>query len=157
MAANSSPLEELKDVLAKAELSENRWRDSLPILRARSVATSVILQELARTPVSAPFPPRAAAVSVVVAAPSREWAENVVRELREALPPDAVVRLGCPGARLPDAPPPVFTVRGEVLLSKVSPTAARRTVLGALSSLDGLDVAYSQPIDLIVVGPGLDG
>lgn len=36
------------------------------------------------------------------------------------------------------------------------PFVARRAVLGALSLLDRLEIDYSQPIDLIVVAPGLD-
>lgn len=156
MAIESSPLEELSELLAKHAPSASRWLDSLPTLRARASATSVILQELAQTPASA-RPRRTAGVRLVLAAPSKEWAENVECRLREALPQDATVRCAQPGERLPHAPPPPgCTVRREVVLPKSSAAIARRDVLAALSSITGLEIDYSEPIDLIVVAPALD-
>lgn len=155
MASDPSPLEELKDLLAKAAPAAKIWRDSLPVLRARSWATSVVLQELARTPISAVPPPRTAGVDVVVSAPSKEWAQDLARRLDDALP-QARVRFGQPGERLPDVPPPGVMVRCEVLLPKVTHSVARDTVLRAFHSMDGLETDYSEPIDLIVVAPALE-
>jgi hypothetical protein len=155
MATDASPLEALKDLLAKEAPSANIWRDSLPALRAQASATSVVLQRLAQTPVSITSAPRAAAVDVVLAAPSKAWAEDLARRLGDVLP-QADVRLGRPGERLPDAPPPGFTVRCEVLLPKVTHGDAREAVLRAFRSMDGLEIDYSEPIDLIVVAPCLD-
>lgn len=133
------------------------WRASLPTLRAQSLATSVILQRLAETPVLAVPAPQSAAVDVVLAAPSKEWAQDVERRLRDALP-KADVRLGQPSERLPDAPPPSgFTVRCEVVvLPKTAHGEVRDAVLRAFRSMGGLEIDYSEPIDLIVVAPGLD-
>jgi hypothetical protein len=154
MATDPSPLEELKDLLAKTAPAAKAWRDALPILRAQSSATSVVLQELARTPISAVRRPRTAGVDVVLAAPSREWAEDLVSRLEDALP-QARLRFGQPGERLPDASPPECILRCEVLLPKVLHTEARDVVLRAFRSMDGLKVDYSEPIDLIVVAPAL--
>jgi hypothetical protein len=43
-----------------------------------------------------------------------------------------------------------------VLLPKVTHGDAREAVLRAFRSMDGLEIDYSEPIDLIVVAPGLD-
>jgi hypothetical protein len=155
MATDSSPLEELKDLLAREAPSVDIWRDSLPTLRAQAAATSIVLQRLAQTPVSTVPQPRSAPVEVVLAAPSKDWAEGIERRLREALP-QADMRLGRPGERLPEAPPPGFTVRCEVRLPKITHANARDAVLHAFRSMDGLEVDYSESIDLIVVAPGLD-
>ncbi len=151
MATESTPLEQLTALLDEQADSSEAWRKMLPTLRARSAATSAVLSELARTSPTDSRPTRDY-VDMVLAAPSRDWAQDVAGRLRQALPL-AQVELGVPGARLPDAPPPGCTVRCHVSLPGVSNGKAVAEVRAALAKIPDLEVDYSQPIDLIVVTP----
>lgn len=155
MASQSSSLEQLAALIDKQVPSANIWRDMLPTLRAQASATSAVLTELAHTPPSE-SPPHREYVDIVLAAPSKDWAEDVARWLRHKLPA-AQVALGSSGERLPDAPPPPgYTVRCEVSLPGYTGKAARGAVLAALGKMAGIEVDYSEPIDLIVVAPKLN-
>jgi hypothetical protein len=151
MAIESTPLEQLTALLDEEADSSEAWLKMLPTLRARSAGTSVALSELARTSPTDSRPTRDY-VDIVIAAPSRDWAEDVAGRLRQALPL-ARVELGVPGAPLPEAPPPGYTVRCHVSLPGVSNGKAVAEVRAALEQMHDLEVDYSEPVDLIVVTP----
>jgi hypothetical protein len=151
MVTKPSPLEQLKTLVDERAGSAIDWRDSLPTLRAQASATSAVLSELAQTPPTE-SPLQRKYVDIVLAAPSRDWAEDIAGRLRQAVPL-AQVELGVPGERLPDAPPPGYTVRCQVSLPGVSNGKAVAEVRAALAKMDDLEVDYSEPIDLIVVTP----
>jgi len=151
MATKPSPLEQLRTLVDERAGSAIDWRDSLATLRAQASATSAVLSELAQTPLT-DSPPQRKYVDIVLAAPSRDWAEDVASRLLQALPL-ARVELGTPGERLPDAPRPGYTVRCQLSLPGVSNGKAVAEVCAALEKMDDLEVDYSKPIDLIVVTP----
>jgi hypothetical protein len=150
MAIEPTPLEQLTSLLDERADASEQWRKMLPTLRARSAATSTMLSELARSP--ADSRPTRDYVDIVLAAPSRDWAQDVTDRLRQALPL-ARVELGVSGAPLPDAPPPGYTVRCHVSLPGVSNGKAVAEVRTALAKRADLEVDYSEPIDLVVVTP----
>jgi hypothetical protein len=153
MATRPRQLDELaeldRSLRQRASLSRS-GRDSLDHLRVQSKATSAILNGLAATPPGAV--PRAF-VDVVLVSPSRQWAEDIKQRLRDALP-NAEIKLGEPGGRLPDAPEPVLhTVSCAIAIPEVSAGTARKKVLTALANMLDVETDYSEPIDLIVVKP----
>jgi hypothetical protein len=112
-----------------------------------------VLGELARTPSSTPLPLREYA-DVVLAAPTREWAEDVADRLRNALPSGVRVDFGAPGEGLRDGPPLTgFTVRCQVSLPGVRGAKVTEQVRAALADMEGLEIDYSEPLDLVVVSP----
>ncbi len=128
------------------------WLAKLPTLRAQSAAISVVL-ELARTPPTAPRPERDYA-DVVLAAPTKEWAEDVADRLRKVLPSGVQIDLGAPGEGLRDGEPLTgFTVRCQVSLPGVHGAKATAQVRAALANMEGLEIDYSEPLDLVVVSP----
>jgi hypothetical protein len=151
MTTEPTPLEQLTTLLDERADASEQWRKMLPTLRARSAGTSVALSELART---SPTDSRSTRdyVDIVIAAPSRDWAQDVTDRLRQALPL-ARVELGVPGAPLPEAPPPGYTVRCHVSLPGVSNGKAVAEARSALAKMTDLEVDYSESIDLIVVTP----
>jgi hypothetical protein len=151
MTTEPTPLEQLTTLLDERADASEQWRKMLPTLRARSAGTSVVLSELART---SPTDSRSTRdyVDIVIAAPSRDWAQDVTDRLRQALPL-ARVELGVPGAPLPEAPPPGYTVRCHVSLPGVSNGKAVAEARSALAKMTDLEVDYSESIDLIVVTP----
>jgi hypothetical protein len=151
MATKPSPLEQLKTLVDEQAGPAIDWRDSLPTLRAQASATSAVLSELAQAPPTH-SPPQREYVDIVLAAPSRNWAEDIAGRLRQALPL-AQVELGVPGERLPDASPPGYTVRCQVSLPGFSNGKAVAEVRAALAQMHDLEVDYSEPVDLIVVTP----
>jgi hypothetical protein len=151
--AEPSPLERLQSLVHEQAGPAREWRAKLPILRAQSAATSVMLEELARTPPTAPRPKREYA-DVVLAAPTEEWAEDVAARLRNALPGGVQVDLGAPGNGLRDGQSLTgFTVRCQVSLPGVRGTQATQQVRAALANMEGLEIDYSEPLDLVVVSP----
>ena len=112
-----------------------------------------MLGELARTPPTTPRPERAYA-DVVLAAPTKEWAEDVAARLRNALPSGAQIDLGVPGEGLRDGRPLTsFTVRCQVSLPGVRGAKATEQARAALANVEGLKIDYSEPLDLVVVSP----
>jgi hypothetical protein len=151
--AEPSPLERLQSLVHAQAGPALEWRTKLPTLRAQSAATSAILRELARTPPTTPRPEREYA-DVVLAAPTKEWAEDVAGRLRHALPSEAQVRLGAPGESLRDGQTLTgFTVRCQVSLPGVRGAKATEQVRAALANIEGLEIDYSEPLDLVVVSP----
>ncbi len=151
--AEPSPLERLQSLVHEQAGPASEWRAKLPTLRAQSSATLVVLEELARTPLTAPRPEREYA-AVVLAAPTREWAEDVADWLGNALPSGVQVRLGSPGEGLRDGQPLTgFTVRCQVWLPGMRGAKATEQVRVALANMDGLEIDYSEPLDLVVVSP----
>jgi hypothetical protein len=75
MAIEPTPLEQLTSLLDERADASEQWRKMLPTLRARSAATSTMLSELARSP--ADSRPTRDYVDIVLAAPSRDWAQDV--------------------------------------------------------------------------------
>jgi hypothetical protein len=147
------PLQELKDLLDAQEQSVDLTRHYRDVLRSQASASAAVLNELASTPITA-SPVQRSYVDVLIAAPSRDWAEGIAAHLRSALGAGAEVLLGLPGEPLPDSVPPTgFTVRCEVRLASVSASEARDRVRRALSNIDDAEVDYSQPLDLFVVTP----
>jgi|HubBroStandDraft_2_1064218.scaffolds.fasta_scaffold87190_3 hypothetical protein len=151
--AEPSPLERLQSLVhAQAGLARE-WRTKLPTLRAQSSATLAVLGELARTPPTTPLPEREYA-DVVLAAPTKEWAEDVAARLRNALHSGVQVDLGAPGDGLRDGQPLTgFTVRCQVSLPGVRGAKATEQVRAALANMEGLEIDYSEPLDLVVVSP----
>ncbi len=129
------------------------WHTKLPTLRAQASATLVMLGELARTLPSTPRPVREYA-DVVLAAPSKEWAEALADRLRSALPSGVQVDLSAPGEGLRDGQPLTgFTVRCQVALPGVRGAKATEQVRSALAKMGGLEIDYSESLDLVVVSP----
>jgi len=152
MAAEPSAPDSLAELLEKHSARAKQYASELPLLRAAAQATSDRLAELAATPPGSPLP-RRTYVDVVLAAPSREWAENVRGRLSSKLP-DAQVNLGPSGTSLRDAPPPShFVVRCEISWRGQPHPGARDAVRSALASMDDVEVDYNEPIDLVVVTP----
>jgi hypothetical protein len=151
--AEPSPLERLQSLVHAQAGPAREWRTRLPTLRAQASATSAVLGELASTPPATPAPNREYA-DVVLSAPTREWAEDVADRLRNALPAEVQIRLGAPGEGLRDGQPLTgFTVRCEVSMPGVRGTKATEQVRVALASMEGLEIDYSELLDLVVVSP----
>jgi hypothetical protein len=151
--AEPSSLERLQSLVHAQVGPAREWRTKLPTLRAQSAATSAMLGELARTPPTTPRPERAYA-DVVLAAPTREWAEDVADRLRKALPSGVQVDLGTPGEGLRDGQPLTgFTVRCQVSLPGARGAKATEQVRAALANMEDLEIDYSEPLDLVVVSP----
>lgn len=149
----SSPLEHLQALAQERAGQAREWRMKLPVLRAQSAATSFKLGELARTPPTASGPERGYA-DVVLAAPTKEWAEDVTDRLRDALPAGIQVELGAPGEPLRDGQPLTgFTVRCQVSLPGVPGARVTGQVRAALANMEDLEIDYSEPLDLVVVAP----
>ncbi len=151
--AQPSPLEHLQTVIQDHADPAREWRTKLPTLRAQASATSFKLGELARTPAASSVPERGYA-DVVLAAPTKEWAQDVAGRLRHALPAGVQVELGAPGEPLRDGQPLTgFTVSCQVSLPGVPGTAVTRQVRAVLAKMEGLEIDYSAPLDLVVVAP----
>jgi hypothetical protein len=151
--AEPSPLERLQSLVHAQAGAAREWRSKLPTLRAQSAAISVMLGELARTPLATPRPEREYA-DVVLAAPTKEWAEDVAARLRKTLPSGVQVDLGAPGEGLRDGQPLTgFTVRCQVSLQGVHGAKATRQVRAALANMEDLEIDYSESLDLVVVSP----
>jgi hypothetical protein len=151
--AEPSPLERLQTLVHAQAGPAREWRTKLPTLRAQASATSAVLGELARTPPTTPLPDREYA-DVVLAAPTKEWAEDIADRLRNALPSGVKVNLGAPGDGLRDGQTLTgFTVRCEVSLPGVRGAKATEQVRAALANMEGLEIDYSEPLDLVVVSP----
>jgi hypothetical protein len=151
--AEPSPLEHLQALIKEQADQAREWRMKLPTLRAQASATSFTLEELARMPPTTSVPERGYA-DVVLAAPTKEWAEDVADRLRDALPTGVQVDLGAPGEPLQDGQPLTgFTVRCQVSLPGVSGAAVTERVRTALANMEGLEIDYSEPLDLVVVAP----
>ncbi len=150
--AEQSPLERLQAMVDAHAGRALEWRTKLPILRAQSAATSVLLDELARTPATAPRPDREYA-DVVIAAPTKDWAEDVADRLRSAFP-SGHVDLGAPGESLGDSPPLTgYTVRCHVWLPRARGAKATAKVRSVLAKMDDLLIEYSVSLDLLAVSP----
>jgi hypothetical protein len=151
--AEPSSLERLQSLVHEQAGPAREWRAKLPTLRAQSSATLVVLEELARTPPTAPRPEREYA-AVVLAAPTKDWAEDVADRLRNALPSGTQVDLGAPGEGLRDGQPLTgFTVRCQVSLPGVRGAKATEQLRAALANMGGLEIAYSERLNLFVVSP----
>lgn len=151
--AELSPLEHLHALVRDHAGPAREWRTKLPTLRAQSAATSFLLRELARTPPASAAPERGYA-DVVLAAPTKEWMEDVADRLRRALPAGAQVQPGTPGEPLQEGQPLTsFTVSCQVSLPGAPGAAVTRQVRAALAKLEGLEVDYSESLDLVVVAP----
>ncbi len=156
MAAHtdSSSLECLEALIQEHARQTHEWRMQLPIMRAQSAAVSVLLRELARTPPGAVLPKRVYA-DVVVAAPTKEWAEDFAARLSDALPTGALVELGVPGRDGLGVDPPLtgYTVRCKVTLPGMRGRRATAQVRLTLANLEDLQVHYIETLDLIAVSP----
>jgi len=151
--AEPSPLEHLQALMQDQAAPAREWRMKLPTLRAQASATSFKLGKLARTQPTTSVPERGYA-DVVLAAPTKEWAEDVADRLRDALPPDVQVELGAPGEPLRDGQPLTgFTVSCQVSLPGLPGATVTEQVCAALVNMEGLEVDYSEPLDLVVVAP----
>jgi hypothetical protein len=151
--AEPSPLEHLQALIRDQAAPAREWRMKLPTLRAQASATSFKLGELARTPPVGSVPERGYA-DVVLAAPAKEWAEDVADRLRHALPRGVQVDLGAPGEPLADSQPLItYTVSCQVSLPGAPGSAVTSQVRAALSEMEGLEIDYSEPLDLVVVTP----
>jgi hypothetical protein len=112
-----------------------------------------LLGELARTSPAKRLPDRGYA-DVVLSAPTKEWADDVAAQLRSALPSGVQVRLGASGEDLRDGQTLTgFTVRCEVSLPGVRGAKATEQVRTALANIEGVEIDYSEPLDLVVVSP----
>jgi hypothetical protein len=150
--AEPSPLERLQLLVREQAGPAREWRTKLPILRAQSAAISALLEELARTPIT-PVPERGFA-ALVLAAPTRDWAEDVVARLHNALPSGAEVALGAPGEGLRDGQLLTgFTVRCQVSLPGMRGAKATGRVRAALANMEDVKVDYSELLDLVAVSP----
>lgn len=150
--AERSPLERLQSMIRDQAGPAREWREKLPILRAQSAATAALLDALAQTPIT-PVPEREFA-ALVLAAPTRDWAEDVAARLHNALPSGAEVALGVPGEGPRDGPPlPGFTVRCRVSLPGVRGAKATEQVRAALANMGDLKIDYSELLDLVAVSP----
>jgi hypothetical protein len=152
MAAESPATDRLTELLEKHSARAKRYAFEIPVLRAAGAAASARIARLARTPAGA-APPQRTYVDVVVAAPNREWAEDVAERLRRELP-DARIDLRPPGARLADAP----TSRGYVVGCEISwrgraVPGAKDAVKMALAGMSDVEVDDNQRIDVVVVTP----
>jgi hypothetical protein len=148
-----SPLEQLTALLDEYGRQTSEWWEKLPILRAKTVASGVVLDRLAQTWPTDP-PPRRGYADVVLAAPTREWAREIVAQLRNALPFGAQVDLGARGEGLRDGQPLTgFTVSCQVSAPGVSGATVTKQVRTALANMEDLEVDYTEPLDLIVVSP----
>jgi hypothetical protein len=151
--AEPPPLERLQSLVHEQAGPAQEWRTKLPTLRAQTAATLIVLEELARTPPTIPLSEREYA-AVVLAAPTRDWTEDVADRLRKALPSGAQVDLGAPGEGLRDGQPLTgFTVRCQISLPGVRGAKATEQVRAALANMEGLEIDYSEPLDLVVVSP----
>jgi hypothetical protein len=151
--AEPSSLERLQSLVHAQAGPAREWRTKLPTLRAQTAATSAVLEELARTPPTTPLREREYA-DLVLAAPTKEWAEDVADRLRKALPFGVQVDLGPPAEGLRDGQPLTsFTVRCQVSLPGMRGAKATEQVRAALANVEGLEIDYSQPLNLVVVSP----
>lgn len=150
--AEPSPLERLQRLVREQAGPAREWRSKLPTLRAQSAATLAVLEELARTPMT-PVPEREFA-ALVLAAPTKDWADDIAVRLRKALPPGAEVALGAPGEGLRDGQPLTgFTVRCQVSLPGLRGAKATGRVRAALANMEDVEVDYSQLLELVAVSP----
>ncbi len=151
--AQPTPLEQLTALLDEYGRQTAEWREKLPTLRAKTAAIGAVLDRLAETWPTDP-PPRHKYADVVLAAPEREWAEHVATRLRNALPSGVQIDLGGPGESPRDGRPPTgLIVRCQVSLPGVSGAKATKQVRAALANMGGLEIDYSEPLNLIVVSP----
>lgn len=150
--AEPSQLEQLRALVQKQAGPAREWRTKLPTLRAQSSATSFKLGELARMPPTASLPERGYA-DVVFAAPTKEWAEDVAGRIRAVLPVGVQVDLGAPGAARDGQWLTGFIVRCQVSLPGVPGATVTGLVRTALADMEGLEIDYSEPLDLVVVAP----
>jgi hypothetical protein len=151
--AQPSPLEHLQTVIQDQAAPAREWRTKLPTLRAQASATSFKLGELARTSPASSIPERGYA-DVVLAAPTKEWAEDVADRLRHTLPAGVQVQLGTPGEPLREGQPLTnSTVSCQVSLPGVPGAVVTRQVRAVLATMEGLEIDYSEPLDLVVVAP----
>ena len=151
--AEPSPLEQLSSLLEGQADSQRKWRESLPIMRAQSLATSVMLNELAQTWPTDPIPQHKYA-DLAIAAPDKGWAEDVLDRLCQLLPEGARAEKGAFSGYLADVPPPSgFVSRYHMFLAGTSGAEAMEEVRGSLAEMDGIEVDHSAPLNLVVVYP----
>lgn len=148
--AQPSPLEQLASLLDEQASRAKKRREQLPSLRAKMLATGIMLDEFARTSPVDP-PPRRRGVEVVLAAPDEEWAQDVAARLRDALPNARVELVDMPKHRPETTLPTPFSVR--CLVSDIHGRHADERVRAALEQADDLKVDHSKSLDLIVVSP----
>jgi hypothetical protein len=98
MMTEPTPLEQLTALLDERADASEEWRKMLPTLRARSAATSAVLSELARTSPTDSRPTRDY-VDIVLAAPSRDWAQDSTSWVYGSLPGVATGGLQWEGGR----------------------------------------------------------
>lgn len=151
--AQLSPLEQLTALLDEYGRQTAEWLEKLPTLQAKTAATGAVLDRLAQTWPTDP-PPRREYADVVLAAPEREWAEHVASRLSNALPSGVQIDLGAPDESLRDGGPPTgLTVRCQVSLPGWSGAKTTEEVRAALANMGGLEIDFSEPLNLIVVSP----
>lgn len=115
-------------------------------------ASAAVLSDLASTPIGArPRPSHLAGksrVDILLAAPTKEWADTVVTKLTSALGDG--VDLVSIGPAPPEGVYHGFALRYSAAVPGTS-TEAEQRVARALESIPEVDVEYSVPIDLFVV------
>ncbi|MFI4991623.1 MAG: hypothetical protein ACHQHO_12025 [Solirubrobacterales bacterium] len=148
MAVERSALEKLSSLVDEHEQSASDWRASLPALRAQASATAAVLSELAQVPSDESS--SSEYVDVLLAAPDRAWADDVIARLRHDLPAAKVMMYS---EQAPDTSPAGYTIRAQVSIPGVERSAASQRVRSTLMGMSDLAVDYSEPIELVVVAP----
>jgi hypothetical protein len=150
--AELPPPDRLQSLVQAHAARAREWRMKLPTLRAQSSATSFMLRELARTPPGG-VAHKSAYADVVLAAPTKQWADQVANRLRRALPSGAQVDLMC-GEPQPQAQPLTsLIVRYRVSLPGVPGMVTTEQVRAALARMEELETRYSETLGLVVVAP----
>jgi hypothetical protein len=156
MAAHTelSRREQLDAMMDEYFRSKREWRMKLPTVHAQSVAMSILREELVHAfPII--VPPNREYADIVIAGPTKGWADDFVTRLRDALPSTARVDVGAHGEGLRNGQPPTgYTVRCHVRLPVTPGAMATEKVRTALAKMEHLKVYYIGSLDLLAVAPG---
>jgi hypothetical protein len=143
----SAPLQGLQEIIEKRSRLSEEWNRRLPVLRARSVATSVFLRELAAAS-SLKAPPQRDHVLVIIVPPRAGWIEDVLEQLQARLPKAVIGSEIYGGLKTPDG---LALTRCQIRLRHR--LFARYKVE---EEMDGVAVDYSDCLKLLVAFPSED-
>lgn len=156
--SDADQLERLRQLVAEQSVNATSRHAQLQQLQASAQATTLILDALARKPADASESHRSLA-DVLLVMPSSSDAERFVDHMKEALGPNAHIRLDLPTDERRDGPslPSGYALRSQITVTGLYGADLSAHVQSALRTLEGVVVDYSEPLDLIVVTPARSG
>jgi len=148
-------IEQLRSLIAGEQAEAQLWKGPSPALRAQAAASIAVLEELAQRPPTATARP-GRGVDVLVLGPDSDWATGVLLRLREALPdwPAGELATWRREAVQPGVPGSIMRVTVDVPERDGQLPVER--IRAATTGIEGVEVDYSEPLDLIVVTPRVD-